>query len=1261
MEASKSAVSSAARRVWEHVYLLRKNELEEATRTALSTGGNVGLGHDIETFRNVVTEPAMKVWKSYIEDEKRRTSLLFGSHASQNTPTSAGAFVSVAQTISGTGTAAGAVIHRGLTRMSSKVAGFTTNLLSRSRNSESSTPTPVMLGLLTCPAITSVTVSAADVAAWTQYHLSIVSELVNWRWMSSSEDNRIEDKRLLESWYEIERCLLSFPGLWGPVRENPLLKHQLSMAEGPMRMRKLMLPNHSFYENYPVKNRPVAVVNSDDVPQVRKGGKLRLPYSQDSDIWEKESSYRLNTLFESLDSSQKICFDKSQVQKVEPLLAAEDGGDTEEITSDQQGQQSSDDQSQANVDERMAGVASSKLLRGFLEDGDQVQHIYRCARVQGLDSVEGLLLFGIEHLYILDGFTLLKSKEIVEISRLPADLHRPIVPTTCYASGSAVASTAQLQQQQVKHNHAKLRYSTIREVLKRRYLLQPIAIEVYSNDGQTVLLAFPHAQTRKAVLSRLVSSAPGLLDNAEQSVAGQKAGAHVESSSNLFSNLIADRSVTDRWVGNEISNFQYLMHLNTLAQRSYQDLMQYPVFPWILADYESEKLDLADPETFRDLSKPMGAQTPERVQQFQKRYSEWDDSTGEAGPYHCKFFIELCTNECFKILNFFKDGTHYSSAMIVASYLVRLEPFTQIFLRLQGGCFDLPDRMFHSVREQWVSASRNNMTDVKELIPEFFYLPEFLSNTNRFDFGAKQNGTMLDDVVLPTWANGSGREFIRIHREALESDYVSAHLNEWIDLIFGYRQYGPDAVKSVNVFHPYFYKGAVDIDSITDPVKRNATIGFINNFGQMPKQLFKRPHPTKKLGIEGLLSSSRLVFNNVSVLQPAKAPVKELKAAVGQLVINERGQVLAVEQNKSLIPPNFSHCISWGFADMSVRLSIYDSEKTVAVYESLDSQMVLCSLCPSPGLLVTAGKSSTINVWRIDTARTNTPARLHAQLVGHSDAITCLNSSAAFRILLSGSRDGVAMQWDLNQLCFIRELCRLQAPISAIATNELTGDIAVCATTELQLFTINGQPLCSINACPQENQQVLCVAFSQMNEWDDRNIILTGGSDGVVRIWSLQHSQVPAESPTASQSRLPIGEVGKEQQKAVATPVIDDNEPLLLEACSEDKVEGESFDIDTDSANIEQESSSCQDQKVSGASSPTSSTDMNRQGSFNRAGSLQQIPMTWRYQLVFRGKLTSHTSFDRNDNRMPAAVTAMVLSRDHRTVFVGDARGRILR
>lgn len=53
----------------------------------------------------------------------------------------------------------------------------------------------------------------------------------------------------------------------------------------------------------------------------------------------------------------------------------------------------------------------------------------------------------------------------------------------------------------------------------------------------------------------------------------------------------------------------------------------------------------------------------------------------------------------------------------------------------------------------------------------------------------------VGDVVLPPWAKGSAREFIRKHREALECDYVSEHLHHWIDLIFGYKQRGKVSVR----------------------------------------------------------------------------------------------------------------------------------------------------------------------------------------------------------------------------------------------------------------------------------------------------------------------------------------------------------------------------------------------------------------------------------------------------------------------------------
>jgi len=62
------------------------------------------------------------------------------------------------------------------------------------------------------------------------------------------------------------------------------------------------------------------------------------------------------------------------------------------------------------------------------------------------------------------------------------------------------------------------------------------------------------------------------------------------------------KKLTKRWQTGEISNFQYLMHLNTLAGRSYNDFTQYPVFPWVVRDYTSETLDLNQPETFRLVS-----------------------------------------------------------------------------------------------------------------------------------------------------------------------------------------------------------------------------------------------------------------------------------------------------------------------------------------------------------------------------------------------------------------------------------------------------------------------------------------------------------------------------------------------------------------------------------------------------------------------------------------------------------------------------------
>src|SRR5690606_8309566 len=114
----------------------------------------------------------------------------------------------------------------------------------------------------------------------------------------------------------------------------------------------------------------------------------------------------------------------------------------------------------------------------------------------------------------------------------------------------------------------------------------------------------------------------------------------------------------------------------------------------------------------------------------------------------------------------FHYGTHYSSAAVVLYYLIRLEPFTTAAVELQGGTFDHADRLFESIQGTWNNVM-SNPADVKELIPEFFYCPEFLVNSNGFNFGAKQTGVRIDNCQLPPWCS-TQYEFVKLNRDALE-------------------------------------------------------------------------------------------------------------------------------------------------------------------------------------------------------------------------------------------------------------------------------------------------------------------------------------------------------------------------------------------------------------------------------------------------------------------------------------------------------------
>lgn len=357
----------------------------------------------------------------------------------------------------------------------------------------------------------------------------------------------------------------------------------------------------------------------------------------------------------------------------------------------------------------------------------------------------------------------------------------------------------------------------ISRVFKRRYLLRQTGLEVLLNDGCSYLFACDASHTRDYLFDTLVSQ-PAL----------RKLGAIGNSSDRLkASDDVLE--MTQRWQRRQVSNFEYLMYLNNEADRSVNDIAQYPVFPHIIADFTSRKLNLEDPSIFRDLSKPVGALNPERLQYFKERFLSMppaDAHTGSPPP--------------------FLYGTHYSTPGYVLHYLVRVAP--EYMLCLQNGKFDAPDRMFHSIEGTWQSCL-TNPADLKELIPEFFTgSGEFLVNFDDLNLGHRHTGERLNDVELPRWAD-SPRDFIRKNAKALESEYVSEHLHEWIDLIFGYKQQGEEAVKANNLYYHVTYEGAVNLDQIEDSRERDAMVLQIQEFGQTPKQLFFSPHPCRNATI----------------------------------------------------------------------------------------------------------------------------------------------------------------------------------------------------------------------------------------------------------------------------------------------------------------------------------------------------------------------------------------------------------------------------
>lgn len=394
--------------------------------------------------------------------------------------------------------------------------------------------------------------------------------------------------------------------------------------------------------------------------------------------------------------------------------------------------------------------------------------------------------------------------------------------------------------------------------------------------------------------------------------------------------------VKKEWIEWGMSNFDFLMNLNNMAGRSYHDLTQYPVFPWVIGNYKTQAISLKlinnnnFQEYLRDLSKPIGALGSEDrkeiyLQNFKESCISYETFLNSISNLNSNinnsnnFFKnnnlnsnpinynnisitkELNDNSNFNN-NFnsekqnqnyknlekieFNDGkyfysSHYSNPFYVTNFLARIFPYTYCAIELQGEGFDNPNRQFISISKAFENCMTQS-TDIRELIPEFFYLPEFLMNNNKVNFGkitengdedlipVKENdlqtsidietfekinrkdpiinpkkiekylkSNFVQNVEIPIWGKDPCY-FVYINKIILESQFISNKLNEWIDLIFGAKQRGKEAENAMNLFWNYTYEDEIDIDYIKER-DYEEYLSYISKveFGQTPIQLFR--------------------------------------------------------------------------------------------------------------------------------------------------------------------------------------------------------------------------------------------------------------------------------------------------------------------------------------------------------------------------------------------------------------------------------------
>jgi len=223
------------------------------------------------------------------------------------------------------------------------------------------------------------------------------------------------------------------------------------------------------------------------------------------------------------------------------------------------------------------------------------------------------------------------------------------------------------------------------------------------------------------------------------------------------------------------NNYDLLILLNLLANRSFKDLYQYPIFPIL---YKPNNILDNELGKERELGQHLGLQEINDKLNTRKNIIEqaYNSSKGET-----EGETEGETDENEQICLF---NTHYSNPVYTSNYLIRIFPYSFACIEFQGDGFDSPNRLFFSVKKA-MENTLNQKSDLREFIPEIYYFSDLYENNNELKLGVLVDGNEIDKISIKDKVINDFEKYEFMAKLKNYFEFEKIYLNRWIDLIFG--------------------------------------------------------------------------------------------------------------------------------------------------------------------------------------------------------------------------------------------------------------------------------------------------------------------------------------------------------------------------------------------------------------------------------------------------------------------------------------------